>query len=127
MKEIIITDKAPQAIGPYSQGTKAKCSNLLFCSGQVAIDPSTKKIVGNTAAEQCRQVMKNLGEILKSGGAGYTDVVKTTIYLADLADFSSVNEVYAAFFDKHPPARATVQVSRLPLDAKVEIDAIAVI
>ncbi len=127
MKEIIATDQAPPAIGPYSQGIKITCSTLLFCSGQVAIDPLTKKIVGSTAAEQCRQVMKNLGEILKSGGAAYNNVVKTTIYLADMADFSSVNEVYAAFFDKQPPARATVQVSRLPLDAKIEIDAIAAI
>ncbi len=127
MKEIIATANAPQAIGPYSQGIKIACSKFLFCSGQVALDPSTKKIVGDTAAEQCRQVMKNLGEILKSGGSGFSDVVKTTIYLADMSDFSSVNEVYAAYFDKQPPARATVQVSRLPLDAKVEIDAIAVI
>ncbi len=127
MKEIIATSKAPQAIGPYSQGIKVSCTQLLFCSGQVAIDPETKQVVGNTAAEQCRQVLKNLGEILKAGGAGYNNVVKTTMYLVDMADFKAVNEVYATFFDKQPPARATVQVSRLPLDAKVEIDAIAVI
>ncbi len=126
MKEIIETLKAPQAIGPYSQGVKVPCSNLLFCSGQVAIDPETKQVVGTTAAEQCRQVIKNLGEILKAGGAGDDDVVKTTVYLADMADFKAVNEVYAEFFDRQPPARATVQVARLPLDAKVEIDAIAV-
>ncbi len=127
MKEVIATIKAPQAIGPYSQGIKISGSNLIFCSGQVAIDPETKKIIGNTAAEQCQQVLKNLGEILKSAGAGYNDIVKTTMYLSDMNDFKSVNEVYATFFDKQPPARATVQVSRLPLDAKVEIDAIAVI
>ena len=127
MREIISTVKAPQAIGPYSQGIKVQCSNLLFCSGQVAIDPETKQVVGTTAAEQCRQVMKNLGEILKAGGAGYNNVVKTTIYLADMADFKAVNEVYAEFFDRQPPARATVQAARLPLDAKVEIDAIAAI
>lgn len=127
MKEIISTAKAPQAIGPYSQGVKVPCSNLVFCSGQVAIDPATKQVVGNTAALQCRQVLKNLGEILKAGGAGYENVVKTTMYLTDMADFKAVNEVYAAFFDNHFPARATVQVARLPLDVKVEIDAIAVI
>lgn len=127
MKEVIATLKAPQAIGPYSQGIKISCSNLIFCSGQAAIDPETKKIIGDTAAEQCRQVLKNLGEILKAAGAGYDNIVKTTMYLSDMNDFKSVNEVYASFFDKQPPARATVQVSRLPLDAKVEIDAIAVI
>jgi len=125
MKEIIATIKAPQAIGPYSQGIKIKCSNLIFCSGQVAIDPATKQLVGQTAAEQCRQVMHNLGEILKAAGVGFNSVVKTTVYLSDLSDFAEVNEVYATFFDKRPPARATIQVSKLPLDAKVEIDAIA--
>lgn len=127
MKEVVATLKAPQAIGPYSQGIKITCSNLVFCSGQVAIDPETKKIIGDTAAEQCRQVLKNLGEILKAADAGYENIVKTTMYLSDMNDFKSVNEIYASFFDKQPPARATVQVSRLPLDAKVEIDAIAVI
>ncbi|HEX2897943.1 MAG TPA: RidA family protein [candidate division Zixibacteria bacterium] len=127
MKEVVATLKAPQAIGPYSQGIKIRCSNLVFCSGQVAIDPETKKVIGDTAAEQCRQVLKNMGEILKAAGAGYENIVKTTMYLSDMNDFKSVNEVYASFFDKQPPARATVQVSRLPLDAKVEIDAIAVI
>jgi reactive intermediate/imine deaminase len=127
VKEVIATATAPQAIGPYSQGIKAAASKLLFCSGQVAIDPATKKLTGESAAEQCRQVMKNLGEILKAGGAGYNDVVRTTIFLTDMADFKSVNEIYAAFFDKEPPARATVQVARLPLDAKVEIDAIALL
>ena len=127
MKEIITTVRAPQAIGPYSQGIKATCSSVLFCSGQVAIDSETKQIAGKTAAEQCRQVLKNLGEILKAGGAGYNNVVKTTMYLTDMADFKAVNEVYAEFFDRQPPARTTVQAARLPLNAKVEIDAIAVI
>jgi 2-iminobutanoate/2-iminopropanoate deaminase len=126
MKEVISTLKAPPAIGPYSQGTKSAGGQLIFCSGQVAIDPSTKQLVGETAAEQCKQVMKNLGEVLKAAGAGYNNIVKTTIYLLDMSDFKSVNESYASFFEKDPPARATVQVARLPLDAKVEIDAIAV-
>jgi 2-iminobutanoate/2-iminopropanoate deaminase len=126
MKEIISTGKAPQAIGPYSQAVKAKCPQLVFCSGQIAIDPVTKNIVGDTAAEQCKQVMKNLSEVLRSAGVGFENVVKTTIYLSDIKDFASVNEVYGSFFEKQPPARATVEVSRLPLDAKVEIDAVAV-
>jgi len=127
MKEAIATAKAPPAIGPYSQGIKHTAGTMIFCSGQVALDPVTKQITGSTAAEQCKQVMKNLGEVLKSAGAGYNDIVKTSIFLLDMEDFKSINEVYAGFFDKIPPARATVQVSRLPLDAKVEIDAIAVI
>ena len=127
MKEIIATGKAPQAIGPYSQGIKVSCSQMIFCSGQVAIDPATKKIVGTTAAEQCQQVMKNLSEVLRSAGVGFSSVVKTTVYLSDFNDFSAVNEVYATFFEKNPPARATVQAARLPLEAKVEIDAIAVV
>lgn len=126
MKEIISTGKAPQAIGPYSQAVKAKCPQLVFCSGQIAIDPATKKVVGDTAAEQCRQVMKNLNEVLRSAGVGFENVVKTTIYLSDMKDFASVNEVYGSIFEKQPPARATVEVARLPLDVKVEIDAIAV-
>ena len=127
MKEIISTGKAPQAIGPYSQAVKVKCAQLVFCSGQIAIDPQTKKIVGKTAAEQCKQVMKNLSEVLRSAGIGFESVVKTTIYLADMKDFASVNEVYGSYFDKQPPARATIQAAGLPLDARVEIDAIAVI
>src|SRR5574341_425877 len=112
MKNIVATIRAPQAIGAYSQGIKSSGAELLFCSGQVAIDAATKQLTGETAAEQCRQVLKNLGEILKAGGAGYDNVVKTTIYLADMADFKAVNEVYARFFEKQPPARATVQLSR---------------
>lgn len=126
MKEVIATGKAPQAIGPYSQGVKIKCTQMIFCSGQVAIDPATKKLVGSTAAEQCKQVMKNLSEVLRTAGVGFESVVKTTIYLADLNDYPDVNQVYATFFEKNPPARAAIQAVRLPLDAKVEIDAIAV-
>lgn len=127
MKEIIKTDKAPQAIGPYSQAVKISGSNLLFVSGQIPLNPETMKIEGSNASEQCKIVMKNLGEILKEAGTEYSKVVKTTIYLADMNDFAAVNEVYGGYFKENPPARATVQVGRLPLDVKVEIDAIALL
>ncbi len=127
MKKIVQTDLAPQAIGPYSQAVKAKCAETLYVSGNIPLHPQTMETVGKTAAEQCKQVMENLGEVLKAGGASYTDVVKTTIYLTDMNDFAAVNEVYASYFRENPPARATVEVSRLPKDVQIEIDAIAVL
>ena len=127
MKEIIKTDMAPSAIGPYSQAVKVKPGEMLFISGQIPLDPKTMQLVGSTAAEQCKVVMENMTNVLKAGGADFSKVVKTTIYLADMNDFSSVNEVYGAYFPENPPARATVEVSRLPMDVKVEIDVIAVI
>ena len=127
MKEIVSTTNAPQAIGPYSQAVKIKCGSLLFCSGQIPLDPQSMQIVGTSAAEQCRQVMKNLQAVLSEAKATFTQVVKTTIYLADMNDFAAVNEVYGSYFPDNPPARATVEVSRLPKDVKVEIDAIAVL
>lgn len=127
MKEIINTESAPQAIGPYSQAVKVSCSQMLFVSGNLPLDTKTMETVGETAAEQCRQVMKNLHAVLQAGGAEFVNVVKTTIYLTDMNDFGTVNEIYASYFADNPPARATVEVSRLPKDVKVEIDAIAVI
>ncbi len=127
MKTIVLTDLAPHAIGPYSQAVKVTCSETIYVSGNIPLDPHTMEIVGNTAAEQCKQVMENLGAVLKAGSAEYADVVKTTIYLADMNDFATVNEVYASYFLENPPARATVEVSRLPKDVKVEIDAVAVL
>ncbi len=127
MKEIVTTTSAPKAIGPYSQAVKVQCSTMLFCSGQISLDPETMDVVGITAADQCRQVMENLGAVLKQAGATFADVVKTTIYLTDMNDFAAVNEVYSHYFKTDPPARATVQVARLPKDVKVEIDAIAVL
>ncbi len=127
MKEAIQTSNAPQAIGPYSQAIKTDCSKLVFCSGQIPLDPQTKKIVGETAAEQCRQVMDNLGEVIKAAGGTFENVVKTTIFLTDLKDFAQVNEVYGAYFESDPPARATIQAAGLPLAVKVEIDAILAI
>src|SRR5438874_6680487 len=123
MRHAISTPAAPAAIGPYSQAIKA--GNLLFVSGQVPIDPSTGALVDGDIAAQTRRVFQNLGEILKAGGASFENVVRTTVYLADMADFARMNDVYATFFAAPAPARATVQVARLPKDARVEIDVIA--
>src|SRR5207248_1501734 len=111
------------AIGPYSQAVRA--GQLLFLSGQVALDPATGQIVDGDVAAQTRRVMDNLAAVLKAANLSLTDVVRTTIYLADMNDFAAVNEVYGSYFDAPAPARATVQVARLPKDARVEIDAIA--
>jgi 2-iminobutanoate/2-iminopropanoate deaminase len=119
----IATDKAPAAIGPYSQAVSA--NGLLFCSGQIALDPKSGNIVGATAAEQATQVMKNLAAVLEAGGSKLGQVVKTTIFLKNMADFAAVNEIYAKAMGDHRPARATIEAARLPKDALVEIDCIA--
>jgi 2-iminobutanoate/2-iminopropanoate deaminase len=121
--ESIGTDGAPKAIGPYSQGVIV--AGVVFCSGQIALSPATGEMVGTTAAEQTRQVLANLDAVLRAGNSNPGRVVKTTIYLKNLADFAAVNEVYGAFFGSHRPARATVEVARLPKDGLVEIDCIA--
>lgn len=123
LKEAVKTDKAPAALGPYSQAIKA--NNLLFVSGVLGLIPETGKFVSDNVEDQTEQVLKNMGEILKAGGASYSSVVKTTIMLADLKDFKKVNEIYAKYFPSTPPARSTYQVAALPLDAKVEIECIA--
>lgn len=125
MKRIIKTDLAPSAIGPYSQAVQS--GNFIFLSGQIALDPMSMEIIGETAGDQCHQVMKNLEEVLKAAGANFASMVKTTIYLKNMSDFVEVNEVYGSYFDNEPPARATVEVARLPKDVMVEIDAIAVV
>ncbi len=117
------TDKAPAAIGPYSQAVSA--NGLIFCSGQIALDPKSGTIVGTTAAEQATQVMKNLAAVLEAGGSKLSQVVKTTIFLKNMADFAAVNEIYAKAMGDHRPARATIEAARLPKDALVEIDCIA--
>ena len=127
MNKIITTDKAPSAIGPYSQAVIVPDGKLLFCSGQIPLDPETMDISGQTAAEQCSQVMENIGQLLQAAGANFGHVVKTTIYLTDMNDFASINEVYGRYFTQSPPARACVEVSRLPKDVKIEIEAIAVL
>jgi 2-iminobutanoate/2-iminopropanoate deaminase len=125
MKEIISTENAPGAIGPYSQAIKA--NGMLFCSGQIPIDPATSEFVEGGVAEQTEQVFKNLIAVLEAGGASLESVVKTTVFLADMNDFGAMNEVYARYFDTNKPARATVQAARLPRDARVEIECIAVL
>ena len=125
MKEIISTENAPGAIGPYSQAIKA--NGMLFCSGQIPIDPATGEFVEGGVAEQTEQVFKNLTAVLEAGGVSLESVVKTTVFLADMNDFGAMNEVYARYFDTNKPARATVQAARLPRDARVEIECIAVV
>jgi 2-iminobutanoate/2-iminopropanoate deaminase len=122
-KHVVTTDLAPAAIGPYSQAIRS--GDLLFCSGQIALVPDRGALVDGDVEAQTRQVLQNLGNVLEAGGATWADVVKTTIYLTDLSDFQRVNAIYAERFPENPPARATVEVSRLPKDALVEIDAIA--
>lgn len=125
MKEIVATKNAPEAIGPYSQAVKIGASELLFCSGQIPLDPATGEITGVSAAEQTQRVMDNLKAVIEAAGYTMADVVKTTIYLTDLKTLQEVNKVYEAFFFGAFPARATIQVAALPRGALVEIDAIA--
>lgn len=124
MNEIISTESAPSAIGPYSQAVKA--GNMVFVSGQIPIDPQTGEFVSTEVAEQTEQVLKNLRAVLEAAGSSLNGVVKTTVFLADMNDFAVMNEVYARHFDSNKPARATVQAARLPRDARVEIECIAV-
>ncbi|KAE9596361.1 hypothetical protein Lal_00048786 [Lupinus albus] len=123
IKEVVQTEKAPAALGPYSQAIKS--NNLLFVSGVLGLLPQTGKFISDNVEDQTEQLLKNAGEILKAGGASYSSVVKTTILLADLKDFKIVNEIYAKYFPSPAPARATYQVAALPMDAKIEIEFIA--
>ncbi len=123
--ETVSTDNAPGAIGPYSQAIRA--NGMVFCSGQIPIDPATGQFVSDSVTEQTEQVLKNLGAVLSAAGAGLDTVVKTTVFLADMNDFAEMNEVYSRYFSETKPARATVQAARLPRDAKVEIECIAVL
>jgi 2-iminobutanoate/2-iminopropanoate deaminase len=123
VKEIIQTEHAPHAIGPYSQAIKS--NGLVFASGQIPIDPQTGQFVPGGIEAQTEQVLKNLAAVLKAAGSGLNQVVKTTVFLADMQEFAAMNEVYGRFFKDDPPARATVEAARLPRDARVEIEAIA--
>ena len=125
MKEIISTENAPGAIGPYSQAVKT--NGMVFCSGQIPIDTTTGEFVSDDVAEQTEQVLKNLSAVLEAAGTSLNDVVKTTVFLADMSDFAAMNEVYAKYFNANKPARATVQAAGLPRGARVEIDCIAVV
>ncbi len=121
--EIIQTDLAPQAIGPYSQAIKAH--GLVFASGQIPLDPATMQLVEGGIREQTERVLENLQAVLAAAGSALDRVVKTTVYLADMNEFAAMNEVYAKYFSETKPARATVQVARLPRDVRVEIDVVA--
>jgi 2-iminobutanoate/2-iminopropanoate deaminase len=121
--ETIQTDRAPQAIGPYSQAIKA--NGFIFASGQIPLDPATMKIVDGGIEEQTERVLDNLKAVLEAAGSSLDRVVKTTVYLADMNEFAAMNEIYARYFSATKPARATVQVARLPRDVKVEIDVVA--
>lgn len=123
MRQAVATSQAPQAIGPYSQAVRM--GNLLFLSGQIPLDPATGLMVEGDIATQTRRIFQNLGAILDAAGASFAHVAKTTVYLADMADFAAMNEVYATYFDAPAPARSTVQAAGLPKNARVEIDIIA--
>ena len=122
-KEIISTKDAPQAIGPYSQAVRF--DNLIFVSGQIPIEPESGKILNGDIEEQTKQILKNLNNILTAGGSSLDNVLRTTIFLTNLENYSVVNETYAQYFNDLPPARSTVQVAKLPMDAQIEIDVIA--
>jgi len=123
MREIISTKDAPLAIGPYSQAIKA--TGFVFTSGQIAIDPSTQQVIAGDVAAQTERVLRNLSEILEAAGSGLGKVVRSTVFLKDMNDFAAMNQVYGKYFSSAPPARSTVEVTRLPKDALVEIDVIA--
>lgn len=123
MRQIVQTKQAPDAIGPYSQAVVA--NGFVFTSGQIPIDPATGQFVSGGIAEQTQQVLKNLKAVLEAAGTDLQQVVKTTVYLADMQDFTAMNEVYATFFGAEPPSRSTVQAAGLPRDARVEIDVVA--
>ena len=125
MKEIISTENAPGAIGPYSQAVKT--GGMVFCSGQIPIDIATGEFVSGGVAEQTEQVLKNLSAVLEAAESSLNNVVKTTVFLADMNDFTAMNEVYAKYFSENKPARATVQAAGLPRGARVEIDCIAIV
>ena len=122
--DVISTEKAPQALGPYSQAIRA--NGFIFCSGQIPIDPDAGTVVATTAEEQARQAITNLRNVLEAAGSGLDKVVKTTVFLGDMNDFAAVNGVYAELFGETKPARSCVQAARLPKDVKIEIEAIAV-
>ena len=123
MKQIVATKDAPQAIGPYAQAVRA--GGLIFTSGQIPIDPRTGEFVAGGIREQTGQVLDNLSRVLEAAGTSLDKVVKTTVYLADMGDFAAMNEVYGRFFTDNQPARSTVEAARLPRDARVEIDVVA--
>ena len=125
IRQIVQTDKAPGAVGPYSQGTRTE--ELLFTAGQIPLDPATGSLVEGGIQKQTRQVLKNLQAVLEAGGAGLDSVMKCTVFLQDMGEFTLMNEVYGEFFPDNPPARSAVEVAALPLGALVEIEAVALV
>lgn len=125
MREVITTNQAPAPIGPFSQGIRA--GGFIFVSGHVGIDPQTRTLVEGGVREQTERTIRNLQAVLEASGASLQSVVRCAVYLRNMSDFAAMNEVYATFFSSQPPARTTIEVSRLPVDALVEIDAIAVV
>ena len=123
MRDIIATDQAPKAIGPYSQAVRA--SGFIFTSGQVALDPATQQVVAGDVAVQTDRVLKNLSAVLSAAGSSLENVLRCTVFLKNMGDFAAMNEVYGRYFSQNPPARSTVEVARLPKDVLVEIDVIA--
>jgi 2-iminobutanoate/2-iminopropanoate deaminase len=123
MREIIATDQAPKAIGPYSQAIRAQ--GLIFTSGQIAIDPATQQVITGDVSAQTDRVLRNLDAILRTSGSGLEKVLRCTVFLKNIGDFAAMNEVYGRYFKQEPPARSTVEVARLPKDVLVEIDVIA--
>ena len=124
VKEIIVSENAPAAIGPYSQAVKV--GDILFCSGQIPIDPETGELVSGPIAEQTHRVLQNLGAVLREAGMDFSDVVRATVYMKDMENYAAINEVYGTYFSENPPARCAVEVSRLPKDVDVEISFIAI-
>ncbi len=127
MNKPISTQSAPRAIGPYSQAVEARGTRIIHLSGQIPLDPSTGELVTGPIEEQTARVLENLGAVLAAAGARFEHVVKTTVFLADMADFPRMNEIYARAFTHGPPARSTVQVAALPRGARIEIEAVAVV
>jgi 2-iminobutanoate/2-iminopropanoate deaminase len=123
--EMITSAEAPAAIGPYSQAVRV--GDFVFCSGQIGIDPAIKSLAGDDVTTQTQQVFKNIRAVMKASGLGLKNVIKTTVFLANMDDFPVVNDIYGSEFENHKPARSTVQVARLPMDALIEIECIAVI
>ncbi len=123
--ELLVTDKAPSAVGPYSQGVKA--GNFVFSSGQLPINPENGQMLTGDIQEQTKQSLENVKAVLKAGGASLEDVVKVTVFVTDMGKFSLINEIYAQYFTNHKPARSLVEVSKLPLNGEIEIEAIAVL
>ncbi|HUC55352.1 MAG TPA: RidA family protein [Candidatus Cybelea sp.] len=125
MREIVLTDRGPKPIGPYSQGIKV--NGLLFVSGQVSIDPKTNEFVAGDIAQQTERTLENVKGIVEAAGSKLSHVIKTTVFLKNMSDFAAMNEVYARYFSSAPPARSTVEVARLPKDALIEMEIIATV